>query len=84
MKTLFLHIGFGKIGTTSIQEFIIKRGGWLKDNGIISLNAITSDINLSIHDMAVSFLESRQNWDYRLSKFNVNNKLDLSAIKLKI
>lgn len=66
MRTLVLHIGFGKTGTTAIQLFLQKQKDWLLERGLIPLLQTQDAPAVDMHHVAVAFMRSRSKWNVRL------------------
>jgi hypothetical protein len=86
MRHLFLHIGYGKTGTTAIQDFLRRQHGWCQQHGLVSLDGPKLPFGLRFHDLAIAHLTSRQNWDYRLRRpgLALDTNGDMDAIKAEV
>ena len=82
MRTLVLHIGFGKTGTTAIQTFLQKQKDWLQTRGLTPLLQTQDDPAVDMHHLAVAFMRSRSKWNVRLKSLqNAHDHKDLEETR---
>jgi len=57
MKTIFLHIGLGKTGTTAIQSFLANNQDFLSTHGIKYIQAGGGSTGIGHQSFAKSFID---------------------------